>query len=134
MKIVKWYIKLLIGGMILSLIVFVFLNIMDFMPEYPDIAHDKKFLEMNFQKRYRGIITDKYIDENNHNNETIEIRLNDSTEYYWTTYNSDESGFYGFIKINDSIIKRDWGFKFYIKRENHDTGFVVNPDYVDDKK
>jgi len=124
-------------GMSIALVGFLILNLLDssnLLPEPKIIANGKNRLDMSFQKKYRGIITDKYIDINNRNYETIEIKLNDRSVYYWTTYSSDRSGFYNFIQVKDSIIKKDWGFEFFIKRKTIETPFVVNPEYFKQAK
>lgn len=121
----------------IALVGFIVLNVLDsfnLLPEPPLIAEGKPYLDMSFKKRYRGIITAKYIDSLNHAYETIEIKLNDNSEFYWTTYSRDESGFYDYIQVNDSILKKDWGFEFFIKRDTHEIGFVVNPDYYNKTK
>ena len=86
---------------------------------------------VNFEKKYCGIITRKFNDRKNHNYKTIEIKLSSSSYFYLRPYPDDRTGFYSYIQNGDSIFKDDWGFTFTIKRKNTTTTFIINPDYID---
>lgn len=88
---------------------------------------------INFQKRYDGIVISKFNDNNNHNRETIEILLSDGSEFYLLPYFNDKTGFYDFVQEGDSIFKDDWGFTFRVRRDKLDVKFIIHPDYVDEK-
>ena len=86
---------------------------------------------INFKKRYHGVVIKKFNDTHNHNYETIEINLSSESYFYLHPFQNDKTGFYDFIQKDDSIFKEDWGYTFRIKRENIDTTFIIHPDYVD---
>ena len=98
----------------------------------PEIAGGKTGLNIKYTMQFHGIITSKYIDRKNHNSKTIEMKLNDSIDYYMIPRQFDMSGFYDFIEVNDSIFKKEWGFKIFIKRGNIDTAFVIHEDYIEE--
>lgn len=57
---------------------------------------------------YIGVILSKYVDENNHNRETIIIKNNyDEIKTIW---NADKSGFFEFVTENDSIVKKSGSY------------------------
>jgi len=95
----------------------------------PKIGDGKVQLDANFKKKYKGIITKKYIDNYNHARETINIILSDSSEYYLPYYGDQYESFYNYLQVGDSILKKDWGFKFYIKRDSVETSFILRSDY-----
>ncbi|WP_319272731.1 hypothetical protein [uncultured Draconibacterium sp.] len=87
---------------------------------------------VNFQKRYEGIVLRKFNDKKNHNEPTIEIRLTNGSTFYLLSY-GDKTGFYEFVQKGDSIFKDDWGFTYRIKRDEYEREFIIHPDYIDKK-
>ncbi|MDX8338862.1 hypothetical protein SLH46_06695 [Draconibacterium sp. IB214405] len=85
---------------------------------------------INFDKRYNGLVIKKFNDSRNHNEETIEIKLSRGSYFYLHPPIIDKSGFYGFVQEGDSIFKDDWGFTFRVRREGKDTIFIIHPDYI----
>ena len=88
---------------------------------------------VNFRKKYKGIVIEKFNDRNNHNYETIEIKLSSGSYFYLHPYWKDKTGFYEYVQKDDSIFKEDWGFKFRVKRKNIDSTFIIHPDYINHK-
>jgi len=69
---------------------------------------------INFKKTYKGVVIKKFNDRNNHNYETIEIKLSSGSDFYLHPYPKDKTGFYDFVQEGDSIFKDDWGFTYRI--------------------
>ncbi len=111
--------------LVLALLAYILFNIFDF--EKNGIEKSQIILKENFQKEYRGIIKAKYLDNKNHNFETLELELSNDTNYKWIPYGKESYKLYNFIEIGDSIIKENWGYTFKIKRENIDTLININP-------
>ncbi len=129
---VRKYIKLSLIGIIIAVIVFIILNVIKqsgFKIEIPKPGNGKVHLDINFQKNFKGIITEKYIDRYNHAYETVDIRLVDSSEYYIPPYGDQYEPFYNYVQVGDSIFKKDWGFKVYIKRDSVEIPFILRSDY-----
>ena len=87
--------------------------------------------DVNFQKKYKGIVVRNFFDKNNHNRETVELVLSHGRSLFIKPHPMDNSGFYNFIETNDSIIKEDWGYKFRLKRPTVNRTFIIHPDYID---
>lgn len=117
--------------MIIALVVFLIMFFADPIRLWIEIpkGHGKELLDINFKKKYKGIITDKYIDSCNHVYETLDIRLVDSSEYYIPPYGDQYDSFYDYVQVGDSIIRKNWGFKVYIKRDSIETSFILRSDY-----
>lgn len=118
---------LIIGG--LSLITFQIFKLFNIEIGSTEEINPNTHLEENFKKSYRGIVVSKFSDRHNHNYETIELRLNDGSTYKWVPHGDhyNTKRFYDFIRVNDSIIKTDWGFKYSVKRGASEIFFNNNP-------
>lgn len=88
---------------------------------------------VNFKKKYQGLVIKKFNDKPNHNRETIEVHLASGSTFYLLPYLNDKTGFYDFVQEGDSIFKDDWGFTFRVKRKNYEASFIIHPDYIDSK-
>lgn len=88
-----------------------------------NIANGKEYFKPNLHRINKGVITNKYIDTENHSNLTIELITNDSSEYYYTLRNLD---LYNYIQTNDSILKTQFGKEIIIRRNNTDSIFELN--------
>ena len=78
----------------------------------------------NLYRINKGIVTNKYIDNDNHGYKTIEFVMNDSFEYYYTLGWDPE--LYSYIKIKDSILKTQFGNEIIIRRNKVDSIFKLN--------
>lgn len=83
--------------------------------------HDDAFR----QKEFNGIILDKYIDPNEHQNKTI-ILMQDNIERT-IIFNLEKSGIYGFFEIGDSIIKDAGTLQIRVIR--HDLDSVLEMEF-----
>lgn len=99
--------------------------------ESPLVSETQTRNDVNFQKKYEGIIVRKFFDQNNHNRETIELTLSNGHPLFIKPHPLDNSGFYDFVEPNDSIFKENWGYKFRIKRATLTRTFIIHPDYTD---
>ena len=90
---------------------------------YPKKAKGKKLFTPILYETAGGIITDKYLDKPHHAHKTIDLTINDSIERYFDlTWNE---GIYDYVKISDSIITRNYGRVFIIRRDNKDSIFKL---------
>ncbi len=94
----------------------------------PPPGSGKEYFNPNLYRVNKGIITDKYIDSSNHLSPTIEFKINDSKEYYYTLEWDKE--IYNYIQVSDSIIKTEFGNKIIIRRNKNDSTFMLNLNYV----
>ncbi len=84
----------------------------------------KEYFKPNLYKVNKGIITKKYIDNDNHAYKTIELTINDSLEYYYIL--DRETKLYDYIKVSDSIIKTNFGNEIIIRRNKSDSIFELD--------
>jgi len=113
-------IALVIFGLIL-----IIAKIFNFNNHTNNIANGKEYFKPNLHRINKGVITNKFIDKENHSNLTIELTINNSSEYNYILRNI---GLYNYIQINDSILKTKFGKKIIIKRNNTDSIFELNID------
>ena len=73
----------------------------------------------SFKESYRGIVTNKYRDVDNHSRDLIIIQNNKTRKSLDFVYHRKE--LYNFIKINDTLIKDINTNHLKIKRKNLDT-------------
>jgi hypothetical protein len=85
---------------------------------------NREFCQKFKKEKFSGRIEKKYIDKKEHNYKMLVIsndRGRDSS-----SYNNDRSGFWDFVQINDSVIKRENSFEIYIIKK--DTSFIIDFD------
>jgi len=70
---------------------------------------------------YKGVITDKYVDTNNHSYPILIV--DESTEIDLT---NEISGLFDYIRISDKIEKKSGSYKFIITRDNKQTSYILN--------
>jgi hypothetical protein len=87
-------------------------------------ANCKEYFKPNLHRINKGVITAKYIDRDNHANNTIELTINDSLKYYYILQSEIE--LYNFIKIKDSILKTEFGKEIIIRRNGIDSIFKLH--------
>jgi uncharacterized ion transporter superfamily protein YfcC len=73
-----------------------------------------------------GVVVDKYIDEQNHNYEILVIKDIKSNISVKNIFNNDESIFFEYVQINDTLKKEAGSLKICIKRNNKDTCINLN--------
>ena len=88
-----------------------------------DCSHNDYCKEFGKQK-FNGKIVNKYIDTNNHNYQMLIIQKYDLRDSL--AFNTDLSGFYDYIKTNDTVEKVENSNE--IKIINRDTSFFINFD------
>ena len=91
------------------------------------VHHEDKKLAIkhseDFKKeKYSGKIEKKYIDQKQHGYEMLVISKTNGRDS--SEYNSEQSGFWDFVQINDSILKKENSNEIYII--NKDTSFIIN--------
>lgn len=109
----------------IAIIIFIFLSQTNLFESEPKAGGKKRFLSYRHNFK-RGIITNKYIDEKDHMNRTIELMLNDSTEYYFILSRNKGDKQYNSISIKDSIISTEIENEFLIKRNTADTITIIH--------
>jgi predicted house-cleaning noncanonical NTP pyrophosphatase (MazG superfamily) len=74
---------------------------------------------------YIGIVTKKYVDKDEHYFITVEIKLKDEITSW--ILDNDKSGLYDYLKIGDSIVKKNGTYKVRIYRKSKvDTVFILD--------
>jgi hypothetical protein len=76
-------------------------------------------------EKFSGRIEKKYIDKKEHNYKMLVISKENGRDSS-SNYNNEHSGFWDFVQINDSIIKRENSFEIYIIKK--DTSFIIDFD------
>ena len=94
--------------------------------ESKPIAGGKEYFMPNLYEVNKGIITDKYVDSENHNNETIELLINDTLEAFYILSGPIDKKLFNYIKVNDSLIKTKFGNEIIIKREEKESTFKLD--------
>ena len=79
----------------------------------------QSLIENEKSDQYSGIVTDKYIDQDQHMYEKVVLNTDLGTEVVLTDW--ETSGFYDFLKIGDSISKNPNSLEVKIWRNNRDT-------------
>jgi hypothetical protein len=74
------------------------------------------------QEEYHGRVLKKYIDLKQHNYKMLVVLID--SNMVSLNYTLEESGFWDFVQINDSIIKRKGNNEIYVV--NKDTSFSIN--------
>ena len=97
-------------------------NLFDF-ENYPKRANGKELFTPKLYEAASGIITDKYLDKPHHAYKTIDLTINDGIERYFDLTLNE--GIYDYVKISDSIITRNYGRVFIIRRDNKDSIFKL---------
>ena len=93
--------------------------------EEAEVAGGRSYYKPLVAKSHNGIITAKYLDTKNHNFQTIEFNMNDSSEYYLILDGKCENALFRFIRVNDSIIF--FGVdKVIVKRASIDSLFCLD--------
>jgi hypothetical protein len=113
--------------LIIVFIIFILLLIIEKLYDFENFGEHnsgKEYFMPNLYRVNKGIITDKYIDNDNHLNETIELTVNDSLEYYYVL--NWDLELYEYIEISDSIIKTGFGNEIIIRRNKSDSIFKLN--------
>jgi len=90
-----------------------------------------KIVYDEYHSNYEGIVTDKYIDKQNHARPIIIIQhqiFGDTKKDF--VFQSSE--LFDFIKIGDTITKKNGSLKFNLKRKNLDT--IIKLDFDNVKK
>jgi hypothetical protein len=82
----------------------------------------KQFCETFKESKFSGKVIKKYINKDQHLYETL-VYLN-SAERDSMTFNTDQSDFYSFVEVGDSIIKIEQSNE--IRIDNKDTSFFIN--------
>ena len=113
----------LITGVIIFILILVIGKSFDF-ENFGEHNNGKEYFMPNLYRVNKAIITDKYIDKENHAYKTIELTVNDSLEYYYTLDWDVE--LYEYIEISDSIIKTNFGNEIIIRRNKSDSIFKLN--------
>jgi len=113
----------ILAGLLFALVVFVFES--GFFETKP-IAGGRGLFEPNLYEVNEGVITAKYIDSTNHNDETIEILMNDTFECYYLLNRDIEKELFEFIEVNDSLIKTAFGNEVIIARNGFKTVFKLH--------
>ena len=93
--------------------------------EEAEVAGGRSYYKSLIAKSHIGIITAKYLDTKNHNFQTIEFNMNDSSEYYLILDGKCENPLYHFIRINDSILFLGVD-KVMVKRASIDSLFCLD--------
>ena len=78
----------------------------------------------NLHKAYKGTVVNKYVDRKQHNYKTIELKLNDTLEYFHILNGSSE--LFDYLKIHDSVIKLNFGNEIIVRRNNIDSLFYLD--------
>lgn len=92
-----------------------------------------KIVYDEYHSNYEGIVTDKYIDKQNHARPIIIIQhqiFGDTKKDF--VFQSSE--LFDFIKIGDTITKKNGSLKFNLKRKNLDTIIKLDFDNVKKRK
>ena len=113
----------LITGVIIFLLLLIIVKSYNF-ESFEKHKSGKEYFKPNLYKVNKGIITHKYIDNDNHAYKTIEFTINDSLEYYYIL--DLETELYEYIKISDSIIKTNLGNEIIIRRNKSDSIFKLD--------
>jgi hypothetical protein len=83
------------------------------------------YLEQELQTEYYGKVIDKYIDMEEHGYKTVVLKRRDVT--FTELYNSDVSGLFEYLMVNDSIVKKQGSNDIYIYRNSSlDTVFTLD--------
>jgi hypothetical protein len=77
------------------------------------------FIEKEKLEKYSGIITEKYIDQNDHNHQKVILDKNSGTDVI--ILNWETSGLYEYLKVGDSITKNSGTLELKIRRNYSDT-------------
>lgn len=72
------------------------------------------------RESFYGKIEKKYIDVKQHNYHMLVISKSNSRD---SSFNLEQSGFWNYVQVNDSILKKENSFEFYII--NRDTSFTI---------
>lgn len=75
-----------------------------------------------YNEEYRGIISEKYIDTNNHYSKTVILKLSHKTKIIFLDYESPM--LFNYLRKGDSIIKEKERKHILLKRGNYDT--IIN--------
>ena len=85
----------------------------------------KQYCETYWKEEFRGKILKKYVDTKNHNYHMLIIKRDQERDSL--DYSGDHSGFWDFVEVNDSIIKKKESFKLIIIQK--DTSFITDCPY-----
>ena len=83
---------------------------------------NREFCQKFKMEKFSGRIEKKYIDKKEHNYKMLVISKDNGRDS--SRYDNERSGFWDFVQINDSIIKRENSFEIYIIKK--DTSFIID--------
>jgi hypothetical protein len=93
--------------------------------EEAELAGGRSYYKPLIAKFHNGIIISKYLDTKNHNCQTIEFNMNDSSECYLILDGECENALFRFIQVNDSLIFLGVD-KVMVKRASIDSLFCLD--------
>ena len=82
----------------------------------------KAFLQLSYQ----GVIVKKYIDRDEHDYHTIEIKSFNNIQNEKLILDYDKSGFYKMINVNDTIYKKTGSDTIFIDNNSGKKRYVLN--------
>jgi hypothetical protein len=85
---------------------------------------NREFCQKFKMEKFSGRIEKKYIEKKEHNYKMLVISKDNGRDSF--RYDNERSGFWDFVQINDSIIKRENSFEIYIIKK--DTSFIIDFD------
>jgi|TARA_R100000541_G_scaffold54364_2_gene62844 hypothetical protein len=80
---------------------------------------DKKASEYYKEYTYSGLVTNKFIDSEQHNYRTVIIRNDEKSDIFLLDF--ETSGLFEFIQVGDSIFKKKNSLNLRLKRYQLDT-------------
>lgn len=82
-----------------------------FNPQFVEYRHARRF----FYNKFNGVVTDRFIDENNHNDRSILVSTSGTPDKIVFSTPQNNRDIYEFISLGDSIIKNVGSFEVRIK-------------------
>jgi hypothetical protein len=119
MNIKHYFIKSYKGILLFSLFIFII-----YLANKQTDKINREFCQKFKREKFSGRIEKKYIDKKEHNYKMLVISKDNGRDS--SSYNNERSGFWDFVQINDSIIKKENSFEIYIIKK--DTSFIIDFD------
>ena len=117
MKLTKTNLIILLS--IISILIIGWIIISKFLDSVYENSPDKKASEYYKEYSYEGIVSNKFIDNEQHNYQTVLIQNGQKTDKLLLDF--ETSGLFEFIKVGDSIFKKKNSLKLKLVRFELDT-------------
>lgn len=77
--------------------------------------------EKERKRTYAGFVTDKFIDDKEHNYKTLILNKQQTIWMNW-----DVSGLFEFLEVNDNVVKDSGSYEVIVYRDSLEYSFIIN--------